>query len=326
MLAAVPSQQRIITHCSAIEAIDDPDHTGWLSGIKPLIECVAPGFIGVPIGTKTNYAIGGQLLALEFFTRQALRSTIRDGNHPPGSTELDDATGQNAYVTQEQFQAIMIRCFGAHSAHYPRTLDYLLNVTIWNLAAINQFQLVRRCNIPGDKIEFGRLLAFCVIMFVGACATTPKIFEESIGQDPALCTEIGGERGDIAVLTRLSRCMHKVVTNHLYLWQRPSYGHEPVLTQTFIDGLPPSLIDMMAIYSDDDSLTFVRQPIPSGEGIANILMQRLRESKHNPEACAVFEDKVIQWYTDFFVNHDDITDETGIDNGIFAAFGVEFED
>ena len=118
--------------------------------------------------------------------------------------------------------------------------------------------------------------------------------------------------------------MHKVVTNHLYLWQRPSYDHEPVLTKTFIEGLPPSLADMMAIYSNDDSLTFVRQPIPSGKGVANILMQRLRESKHNPETGASFEDKAIQWYTDFFVNHDDITDETGINNGIFAAFGIEF--
>ena len=155
------------------------------------------------------------------------------------------------HVTKDQFKTTMIKCFGAHSAYYPRTLDYLLNTTLWNLTAINQFQLVRRCNIPGSKIEYGKLLAFCVIMLVGAGATTPTIFDESIGRDPALCTEIGGERGDIAVLTRLSRCMHKVVINHLYLWQRASYSHEPVLTKTFIYGLPPSLIDMMSICNDD---------------------------------------------------------------------------
>ena len=125
--------------------------------------------------------------------------------------------------------------------------------------------------------------------------------------------------------------MQKVVTIHLNLWQKPFYRHEPVLTkhqETFIDGLPPKLVDINKATTETQPQPHLRlhQPVHSGRDTVDILMCRLCKSKHNPNTGASFETKAIQWYTDFFVNHGGITDETEVDKGIFAAFEIDFED
>jgi hypothetical protein len=50
------------------------------------------------------YFHDGRVLLTQAFVASMTASTVGDGGHPRGSTELDDETGHNCWMTHKVFQ------------------------------------------------------------------------------------------------------------------------------------------------------------------------------------------------------------------------------
>ena len=78
-----------------------------------------------------------------------------------------------------------------------------------------------------------------------------------------------------------------------------------------------------AIKKNKTGVTTVYDTPYNGNELTNILMNNLRESQDSP-INITFEDAMCTWANDLleYKNHMIATDDTGIENGIFAAYGI----
>ena len=67
-----------------------------------------------------------------------------------------------------------------------------------------------------------------------------------------------------------------------------------------------------------------RTPINLGNDNIDMIMENLRFARHSPASSPTFEEYSIQWYDDFFAKGDAADDNTGMENGIFTAYGIGF--
>ena len=89
------------------------------------------------------------------------------------------------------------------------------------------------------------------------------------------------------------------------------------------DGLvhvPPGIRDILTIIKDTASAIYVREPLHAGQNRIDILLCNLRSSTIDPTSLT-FEDIVVSWYKDLLLGDSNATDETGINNQIFQAYG-----
>ncbi len=79
------------------------------------IECVVSGRIGEIVGYKDYYFKDKRVLCTRAFYTSAVATMIDYGAFPPGSTELDDATGHNhCKMPKALYEAFCHHVLGCH--------------------------------------------------------------------------------------------------------------------------------------------------------------------------------------------------------------------
>ena len=78
---------------------------------------------------------------------------------------------------------------------------------------------------------------------------------------------------------------------------------------------------MMKAIQNKTGVTTTHQPAYEGDIFTNILLQNYKQQQDSPNSSLTFEDLATQWYKDFLVQGHTATDNTGFENGIFAAYG-----
>ena len=293
------------------------------------IHAVVPGHNNAVISWRGLPVHTSRPICFTFFRRANVRSTVKDGNSPDGSTELDYASGYNYPQLRKPkiFKALMILVLGATEhgyATYPRTacyVNYLLNQIS---TAINLHASINLA-ITGDKKELGITLATLTILLIGRDSMTYEIFDDSFGQDTHTKTTLGGKYGHTEHIVRGLRALHKIARNHLYCWTNSDAlpGNQRILTDEYITNAPPLLRTILEDCKNESIIVHTREPIDKGTKYANIILDNLRAWAHNPDSTSTFHLKAVEWYTDFLVNRENATDATGDDNGIFVAWGIK---
>jgi hypothetical protein len=69
------------------------------------------------------------------------------------------------------------------------------------------------------------------------------------------------------------------------------------------------------------SLLSIREPLPAGQDRIDILLNNIRSSSTDPTSLT-FEDIVTSWFSDLLLSGNQATDNTGVDNRIFQAYGL----
>ena len=306
---------------SPTNAANTPFDDGWHLCTKNYTS-VVPGFIGENIGSDGFYMTGGSILQTNGWKTSATSSTIGDGGQPEGSTELDDDTGHNCKMSKERYKTIATRIYGLEPTSYAVTRGNspFVNLLLDNFVAIVNINVVRKSNIPHDKLVLGKLLARATLLHIGKSAISHKIIEQVWGNSAVIRNELGGIRGDLQQTGRRLTLNSRIAANYLYIWTN---GTNPLITDEGIDRLPGALRHIFHLRRKHVGTCDVRMPISMGEDCTKILMDNLRDARDTPETTT-FEDKAIQWYTDFLLHGDTADDDTGMENGIFAAYGVDF--
>jgi hypothetical protein len=84
---------------------------------------------------------------------------------------------------------------------------------------------------------------------------------------------------------------------------------------------PPGLQSIIQSLQDPTTAEYVRAPLAPGTTRINSLLMNLWQDTIDPSPIT-FEDAVVSWYSDLLLHGRSATDTTGIENGIFRAFGV----
>jgi hypothetical protein len=110
---------------------------GWMTKDRP-IECVVSGRIGKIVGYEDYYFKNERVLCTRAFSTSAVVTTIDDGAFPPGSTELDDATGHNCKMPKALYKAFCHYVLGLPSDSWAihRTETAFRNLIIQDLDAM----------------------------------------------------------------------------------------------------------------------------------------------------------------------------------------------
>lgn len=162
----------------------------------------------------------------------------------------------------------------------------------------------------GDRRRFARELAVFTLLAFGSKGHSKTIISSAYDvQDRATLDK---HYGNISYTGQR-------VLNILYVWLKTD-----VINDIIIQRLPPAFKQLFhAIKENKTGVTTVYDAPYSGNELTNILMDNLRESQDNPMNIT-FEDAMCTWANEMleYKNVFAATDDTGIENGVFAAFGI----
>ena len=197
---------------------------GWIMGYK-----------GAIISYRHFYFHNDRVLHTKAFAASTTATTIGDGSEPRGSTELDAITGHNCAMTTTDykiFASIVLRTRrGATYYGEKPNDDSFLNMLLCDYACLTNLLAFFRLNEEGTRQEIARILARFSLLMLGAKALTPRIVERVWGSNPTVLKNLGGTRGDLALIRRRLISLAVIANNTFHLW----------LT-TFFDGamiIPP---------------------------------------------------------------------------------------
>jgi hypothetical protein len=165
------------------------------------------------------------------------------------------------------------------------------------------------------------ILACFGILLLGADALAPTIIQTVWGENDVVRHNLGGPRGDLAIIRRRLISHACVANSILHLWLTTTFNGHTIIPLDSLKYIPPGARDILQLVQRDDAAIYVREPLQSGQDRICILLQNLRQHPTN-SISSNFDDIVISWYCDLLCNGDCSTNTTGVKDHIFAAFGL----
>jgi hypothetical protein len=112
-----------------------------------------------------------------------------------------------------------------------------------------------------------------------------------------------------------------IANNTYHLWLTTTFNGGTIIPPDTLQYLPPGVEDILQIVIKNDAAIYLHEPLQSGQDQINILQRNLCQHPTNP-ISSNFDDIIISWYRDLLLSSDHSTDTTGVENHLFAAFGL----
>ncbi len=253
--------------------------------------------------------------------------TVGDGGKPKGSTELDDVTGHNCAMSKKECTTFAVSVQGLRpdlQLGTRQTKRLLLNMLLDNFVTLTNLTAVYSLNEPTDKCALARILACFSLLMLGADSLTPTIVEHVWGQDDIVRRNLGGPRGDLAIIRRRLISLACVANNTFHLWLNTSFEEKNIITPEALKYTPKGVHDIILLVKDNTSAIYVCEPLPSGKDRIQKLQHNLRHHCLSPISSTFysFEDTIVHWYRDLLLEGTNSTNSIGEENHIFAAYGL----
>jgi hypothetical protein len=282
------------------------------------------GFFGYHIFYKHFYFHDGRVLHTKAFAPSTTATTVGDCSNPRGSTELDEETGHNCTMSQDEYNIFTLLVLGLRpdkNHGTKRSESSFINMLLEDFVSLPNLTAVFALNKPTDRKMLARILTRFVILLLGADALTPSIIQTVWGENDVVRRNLGGPRGDLAIIRRRLISHACVANNVLHLWLTTTFNGHTIIPPDSLKYIPPGAHNILQLVRHDDASIYVREPHQSGQDRICILLRNLRQHPTNP-ISSNFDDIVISWFRDLICNEDCSTDTTGVENHIFAVFGL----
>jgi hypothetical protein len=174
--------------------------------------------------------------------------------------------------------------------------------------------------IEGNHHFLAQALARCTLLLIGADALTPSIIECVWGANKIIRRNLGGPRGDLALICRCLISLSAVAINTFHLWTTTDHDNTQIITPDALQFNPPGLRAIIDSIARPSAATYVREPLSPGTDRINILLNNIRNS--TDPTSSTFEDTVVTWYFELLLRKKYATNSTGTANSIFAAYGI----
>ena len=213
----------------------------------------------------------------------------------------------NCRVDRAEWSNTMIKLLPQHHQfHTPK--DACLQNGIFNMLnnIISHYYL--NGMLEGDRRRFGRELAAFTLLAFGRSAHDKAIIKTAYNIEDKVENE--------KHYTNVTYTGQGVL-NILFVMLETG-----VINDTIVGRLPSAFKQIFdAVHKQKIGVTSVYDVPYNGNELPNILMDNLQMAQDNP-INVTFESCMYTWATDFLVNYRTTTDDTGIENGIFAAYGI----
>ena len=152
---------------------------------------------------------------------------------------------------------------------------------------------------------------------------TSAIIEHVWGQDNVVRQNLGGLRGDLAIICCRLILLACVAINTFHLWLNTSFEEKHIITPEALKYAPQGVHDIFLLVKDNTSTIYVREPLPLGKDSIQKLQHNLRQHRLSPVSSTLysFEDTIAHWYRDLLkgINSTGSNEE---ENHIFAVYGL----
>jgi hypothetical protein len=322
LVAKLKTMKLRLPHPSSLDVLPSPTNK-WSATTHP-IKGLSFGFLGYHIFYKHFYFHHGRVLYTNAFAPSTTASTVGDGGNPRGSTELDDEIGANCAMSKDDHTLFAMLVLGLRPGKThgtQRSNGSFVNMLLEDFVSLTNLTNVFPLNEPSDRKALARILARFTILLLGADALTPDIISQVWGQNKNVRTNLGGPRGDLALICRRLTSLAIVANNVFHLWLTTSFNNNVIIPLDTLNYLPPGVRDILHLIQNNASAIYVRECLPSKHEQINILKHNLRQHPTNPMSSD-FTKIVIGWYRDLLLHGDHSDDTTGSTNHIFSAFGL----
>ncbi len=249
---------------------------------------------------------------------------LGDGGTPRGSTELNAICGSNCAIEDDEFHMFARLVLGLclHKQHGTEPNDRsFANMLLDDFVAITNLTAVFTLYKPDDRRALAHRLARFSLLLLGVKALTPKIIARVWGENDKVRRNLGGPRGDLALIRCRLISLASVASNTFHLWLTTPFNGEMIITPDTLKHLPPGMKDILNLVALNVAAIYVREPLHLGQNRISILQDNLRQDPLNPQS-STFDDIIVGWYPDHLLNGIHSTDSTGHENHIFAAYGL----
>ena len=311
-----------LPHPCSLDVLPSPTDK-WSATTHPIKAWIV-GYLGYHISYKHFFFHQSRVLLTKAFATSTTASTVGDGGTPRGSTELDAICGSNCHMDMKEFHMFAQLVLGPPPAKQHGTEPNecsLLNMLLEDFVVISNLTAFFALDEPDGKRTLACRLARFSLLLLGADALTPKIVARVWGENEVVRQNLGGPRGDLALVRRRLISLASVANNTFHLWLTTTINGNVIISPDALQHLPPGVRDIFHLISLKDAAIYVREPLHSGRDRIHILRNNLRQNPHNP-ISSNFEDIIVKWYRDLLLKCNHSTDSTGVDNHIFAAYGL----
>ena len=311
-----------LPHPCSLDVLPSPTDK-WSATTHPIKAWIV-GYLGYHISYKHFFFHQSRVLLTKAFATSTTASTVGNGGTPRGSTELDAICGSNCHMDMEEFHMFAQLVLGPPPAKQHGTEPNersLLNMLLEDFVVISNLTAVFALDEPDDRRTLACRLARFSLLLLGADALTPKIVARVWGENEVVRRNLGGPRGDLALVRRRLISLASVANNTFHLWLTTTINGNVIIPPDALQHLPPGVRDIFHLISLKDAAIYVREPLHSGRDRIHILQNNLRQNPHNP-ISSNFEDIIVKWYRDLLLRCNHSTDSTGVENHIFAAYGL----
>ena len=165
-----------------------------------------------------------------------------------------------------------------------------INTLLCDFVCLTNLSAFFRLNEEGTKRDIVRILARFSLLMLGAEALTPRIVERVSGSNPIIRWNLGGTRGDLALIRRRLISLAVIANNTFYLWPTTSFNGTVIIPPEGLAHVPPGIRDILTIVRNATSAIYVHKPLDEQDRI-NILLDSLQSSPIDPSSLS-FEDIV----------------------------------
>ena len=318
----IKKQKFRLPHPCSLDVLPSPTDK-WSATTHPIKAWVA-GYYSYHISYKHFFFHQSRVLLTKAFAVSTTASTVGDGGKPKGSTELDAICGSNCAMDNEEFDmfARLVLGLSPGKQHGTKPSECsLVNMLLEDFVVITNLTAAFALDEPNDRRTLARRLARFSLLLLGADALTPNIIARVWGENDVVCRTLGGPRGDLAIIRRRLISLASVANNTFHLWLTTTFNGEVIIPLDTLQHLPTGVRDILQLVALPTAAIYVREPLPSGHDRIKILQNNLHQNLHDSSSFN-FNDIIVGWYRDLLLRGNHSADSTGMENHLFAAYGL----
>jgi hypothetical protein len=146
-----------------------------------------------------------------------------------------------------------------------------VNMLLEDFVSLSNLTAVFTLDEPADQRALACILACFSILLLGVDALTPTIIERVWGANTVVRCNLGGSRGDLAIIHRCLILLACVANNAYHLWLTTTFNGGTIIPSNILQYLLPGIRDILHIITKNNSAIYVRKPLHSGHDRLHIL-------------------------------------------------------
>jgi len=242
------------------------------------------GFNGMTILYGHHYFHQDRVLLTHAFVTSTTATTVGDRGKPSGSTELEDESGHNCYMTNAEYQTLGDLVLGLDPTQdtigtgnkvYKQHDCSFANMLLADYVTITNLHPVIGSKIAGNQRALAHTLTRRTLLLLGSDALTPSIIQRVWGANNTVQKNLGGPRGDLALIRRCLISLSKVTINMYHSWVTIDFDNMRIINDDALRCHPPGLRSIIQTLKDLTTPEYVRAPLAPGTTRINILLTNL---------------------------------------------------